>query len=138
MDNRKYIDSAVLVLSLLAAETSFAEVSATTSTTLCKELRAKIANMTPDERKAFFGEMIPKISSMTPEQREAFRDVIRSPIAGMSKEERVSFRAEMKYKIDPITPKERETAKSEHMKYNAGHIERRSERMEHHAKVEYS
>ena len=132
MDNRKYIDSAVLVLTLLAAGSSFAEESATTmpdqDTSYGKKVRAKIANMTADERKAFFGDMITNISSMTPEQREAFRDVIRSPIAGMNKEERISFRAEMKYKMDKMTPEDREAAKSELMKHHADH---RTERMGH-------
>ena len=77
MKNRKFIGSAVLVLGLLAAGASFAEETGTTSSTAPdasygKEVRAKMANMTPAQRETFRAEMKGKMDKMTPEQREAF------------------------------------------------------------------
>jgi CHASE3 domain sensor protein len=142
MNKRKYAGSAVLVLALFAAGASFAAEEATTTpqgTSYGKEVRAKIANMSTEERKAFFAEKKANWDSMTPEQREALRDAIRSPIAGMSKEEREAFRAEMKEKMDKMTPAEREAARAEHMEHRAERMEHRAERheaMERPAKVE--
>jgi len=125
MKNLKVISNTLLAMSLLLTGASFAADTTTEqSTSYGKEIRARIANMTKEERQAFFAEKKANWDSMTPEQRAAFRDAIRSPIAGMTKEEREAFRAEMKEKMDKMTPVERE-------KIQAEHRERRTERMEH-------
>ena len=143
MKNHKYVGSTLLVLALLASGASFAAESSTTdtdqSTSYGKEVRAKIANMTPEQRKAFFAEKKASWESMTPEQRKEFMNAIRSPIAGMTKEEREAFRAEMKAKSDKMTPEKKEELKTEHMKNHAERMEHRMERreaMEHPTRVE--
>jgi Spy/CpxP family protein refolding chaperone len=134
MNKHTFLGSAVLVLGLLASGASFAENSDSSNTepktSVGKEVRAKIANMTPEERKAFFADRKAKWESLTPEQREAFKEAIRSPIAGMSKEEREAFRAEMKEKFDKMTPEQKAKVK-EHMEHRSEHREHRAERMEH-------
>jgi hypothetical protein len=128
----KLLVNTILVLGLLAASASFAEETSTPTTpeqraSYGKEIRAKIANMTPAERKTFFAEKKANWDSMTPEQRRAFRDAMRSPIAGMSKEERETFHAEMKEKMEHMTPEQR----AEMKEHRAERMEHRAERMEH-------
>jgi hypothetical protein len=136
MKSNKLIANTLLLASLFAIGISHAQESTTTTTSTAQKetygtaMRARIANMSREERKAFFADIRTRWDSMTPEERVAVRDMIRSPIAGMSKQEREAFRAQMKEKFDKMTPAEKDALRAEHMQKKIERMEHRMERPE--------
>ena len=125
MNNRQFFRNAALVFGLLTAGSGFAAETAITTpvtpgpgSSYATEIRARMANMTPEQRTALREEMQAKVGKMTPEQREAFRNEVRSQMASMTPEQRETFRDQMRTERQE-RHEERKAMRTEHQ--NAMH-----------------